>query len=250
MKLHSLICVGMFAAAGAALGEDVIVGKQTCAAMAVPATGTYTLIAVPFKDVGGTDTEPKVKVADVVKTVGLKAGSHLFYYTGENYYAWKLEEGTWKGATVSYKKNGKDEMTQSPEDGYQVPCGATLWLQRAEGSDEGVVLYGEEAPVPNPTLTAKSVQLISNPKATDYTFKAEGDEGVADGDMIMIPQDDGTQTAYTYKTGKGWGQYEQSGTVPGTSIPLMKFTVKTVTIPGGRGAWYVSKGTTPPSIAW
>lgn len=247
MKLHSLICVGMFAAAGAALGGDVIVGKQTCAAMAVPATGMYTLIAVPFKDVGGTDTEPKVKVADVVKTVGLKAGSHLFYYTGENYYAWKLEEGTWKGATVSYKKNGKDEMTQSPEDGYQVPCGATLWLQRAEGSDEGVVLYGGEAPVPNPTLTAKSVQLISNPKATDYTFTAAG----ADGDMIMIPQDDGTQTTYTYKTGKkSWGQYEQSGTVPGTEIPLMTFTVKTVTIPGGRGAWYVSKGDTVPSIVW
>lgn len=250
MKLHSLICVGMFAAAGAALGEDVIVGKQTCAAMAVPATGTYTLIAVPFKDVGGTDTEPKVKVADVVKTVGLKAGSHLFYYTGENYYAWKLEEGTWKGATVSYKKNGKDEITQSPADDYQVPCGATLWLQRAEGSDESVVLYGEEATVPNPTLTAKSVQLISNPKATDYTFTAEGVKGVADGDMIMIPQDDGTQTVYTYKTGKDWGQYEQSGTVPGTEIPLMKFTVKTVTIPGGRGAWYVSKGDTVPSIAW
>lgn len=247
MKLHSLICVGMFAVAGAALGGDVIVGKQTCAAMAVPATGTYTLIAVPFKDVGGTDTEPKVKVADVVKTVGLQAGSHLFYYTGENYYAWKLEEGTWKGATVSYKKNGKDEMTQSPEDGYQVPCGATLWLQRAEGSDEGVVLYGGEAIVPNPTLTAKSVQLISNPKATDYTFTAAG----ADGDMIMIPQDDGTQTTYTYKTGKkSWGQYEQSGTVPGTEIPLMTFTVKTVTIPGGRGAWYVSKGDTVPSIVW
>lgn len=244
MKLHSLICVGMFAAAGAALGGDVIVGT-TCAAMAVPATGMYTLIAVPFKDVGGK--EAKVKVADVVKTVGLKAGSHLFYYTGENYYAWKLEEGTWKGAAVSYKKNGKDETTQTPEDDFQVSCGATLWLQRAEGSDEGFVLYGEEAPVPNPTLTAKSVQLISNPKATDYTFTVEG---VADGDMIMIPQDDGTQTAYTYKTGKGWGQYEQSGTVPGTEIPLMAFTVKTVTIPGGRGAWYVSKGDTVPSIVW
>lgn len=248
MKLRLMVYVGMLAACGAALGADVIVGKQTCAAMAVPATGMYTLIAVPFKDVGGK--EAKVKVADVVKTVGLKAGSHLFYYTGENYYAWKLEEGTWKGATVSYKKNGKDEMTQSPADDYQVPCGATLWLQRAEGSDESVVLYGEEATVPNPTLTAKSVQLISNPKATDYTFTAEGVKGVADGDMIMIPQDDGTQTVYTYKTGKDWGQYEQSGTVPGTEIPLMKFTVKTVTIPGGRGAWYVSKGTTPPSIVW
>lgn len=248
MKLRLMVYVGMLAACGAALGADVIVGKQTCAAMAVPATGMYTLIAVPFKDVGGK--EAKVKVADVVKTVGLKAGSHLFYYTGENYYAWKLEEGTWKGATVSYKKNGKDEMTQSPADDYQVPCGATLWLQRAAGSDESVVLYGEEATVPNPTLTAKSVQLISNPKATDYTFTAEGVKGVADGDMIMIPQDDGTQTVYTYKTGKDWGQYEQSGTVPGTEIPLMTFTVKTVTIPGGRGAWYVSKGTTPPSIVW
>lgn len=248
MKLHSLICVGMFAVAGAALGEDVIVGKQTCAAMAVPATGTYTLIAVPFKDVGGTDTEPKVKVADVVKTVGLKDGSQLFYYTGENYYAWKLDgdAGTWKGAQVAYQNNGKETLTQTPADGYQVPCGATLWLQRAEESDVGVVLYGEEAAVPNPTLTAKSVQLISNPKATDYTFTAAG----ADGDMIMIPQDNGTQTAYTYKTGKGWGQYEQSGTVPGTEIPLMTFTVKTVTIPGGRGVWYASKGTTPPSIVW
>lgn len=249
MKLRLMVYVGMLAACGAALGADVIVGKQTCAAMAVPATGTYTLIAVPFKDVGGADQ--KIKVADVVKTVGLKAGSHLFYYTGENYYAWKLEEGTWKGAAVSYKKNGKDEMTQTPEDGFQVPCGATLWLQRAEESEESVVLYGEEAPVPNPTLTARSVQLISNPKATDYTFKAEGDEGVADGDMIMIPQDDGTQTAYTYKTGKGWGQYKGTAEkIPGTEIPLSKFETATVTIPGGRGAWYVSKGDTVPSIVW
>lgn len=246
MKLHSLICVGMFAAAGAALGADVISGT-TCAAMAVPATDTYTLIAVPFKDVGGT--EAKVKVADVVKTVGLKKGSQLFYYTGDKYYAWTLnvDAGTWKGAQVAYLKNGKEALTESPADNYQVPCGATLWLQRAEGSDESVILYGEETAVPKPTLTAKSVQLISNPKAMDYTFTGEG---VADGDMIMIPQDNGTQTTYTYKTEKGWGQYTQNGTVPGTEIPLMKFTVKTVTIPGGRGAWYVSKGDTVPSIVW
>lgn len=245
MKLHSLICVGMFAAAGAALGEDVISGT-TCAAMAVPAKDPYTLIAVPFKDVGGT--EAKVKVADVVKTVGLKAGSQLFYYTGENYYAWRLDSdgGTWKGARVAYLKNGQDALTESPADDYQVPCGATLWLQRAAGSEEGVVLYGEETAVPDPTLTVNSVQLISNPKATDYTFT---ETGVADGDMIMIPQDNGTQTTYTYKKGK-WGQYVQNGTVPGTKIPLMKFTEKTVTIPGGRGAWYVSKGETVPSIAW
>ena len=245
MKLHSLICVGMFAAAGAALGEDVISGT-TCAAMAVPATDTYTLIGVPFKDVGGT--EAKVKVADIVKTVGLKAGSQLFYYTGENYYAWRLDSdgGTWKGARVAYLKNGQDALTESPADDYQVPCGATLWLQRAAGSEEGVVLYGEETAVPDPTLTVNSIQLISNPKATDYTFT---ETGVADGDMIMIPQDNGTQTTYTYKKGK-WGQYVQNGTVPGTKIPLMKFTEKTVTIPGGRGAWYVSKGETVPSIAW
>lgn len=245
MKLHSLICVGMFAAAEAALGADVISGT-TCAAMAVPATDTYTLIAVPFKDVGGT--EAKVKVADVVKTVGLKKGSQLFYYTGDKYYAWTLnvDAGTWKGAQVAYLKNGKEALTESPADNYQVPCGATLWLQRAAESEGSVVLYGEETVVPDPTLTAKSVQLISNPKATDYTFTLAG----ADGDMIMIPQDNGTQTTYTYKTEKGWGQYTQSGVVPGTKIPLMKFTVTTVTIPGGRGAWYVSKGETVPSIAW
>ena len=245
MKLHSLICVGMFAAAGAALGADVISGT-TCAAMAVPATDTYTLIAVPFKDVGGT--EAKVKVADLVKTVGLKKGSQLFYYTGDKYYAWTLnvDAGTWKGAQVAYLKNGKEALTESPADNYQVPCGATLWLQRAAESEGSVVLYGEETVVPDPTLTAKSVQLISNPKATDYTFTLAG----ADGDMIMIPQDNGTQTTYTYKTEKGWGQYTQSGVVPGTKIPLMKFTVTTVTIPGGRGAWYVSKGDTVPSIVW
>ena len=248
MKLHSLICVGMFAAAGAALGEDVISGT-TCAAMAVPATDTYTLIAVPFKDVGGT--EAKVKVADVVKTVGLKAGSQLFYYTGKIYYAWKLDVdgGAWTGVIVSStsEQEGKSVTLQTPPADFQVPCGATLWLQRAAGSDKSVVLYGEAASVSTSTLKAESVQLISNPKATDYTFTGEG---VADGDMIMIPQDDGTQTTYTYKTGKGWGQYEKNGTVPETEIPLMKFTEKTVTIPGGRGAWYVSKGETVPSIAW
>ena len=248
MKLHSLICVGMFAAAGAALGGDVISGT-TCAAMAVPATGMYTLIAVPFKDVGGK--EAKVKVADVVKTVGLKKDSQLFYYTGENYYAWKLDGdgGAWTGAIVASasEKEGESVTMQTPPADFQVPCGATLWLQRAAESEEGVVLYGEEAPVLNPTLTAKSVQLISNPKATDYTFTAAG----ADGDMIMIPQDNGTQTAYTYKTGKGWGQYKGTAEkIPGTEIPLSKFETATITIPGGRGAWYVSKGDTVPSIAW
>lgn len=247
MKLHSLICVGMFAAAGAALGGDVISGT-TCAAMAVPATGMYTLIAVPFKDVGGK--EAKVKVADVVKTVGLEDGSQLYYYTGKEYYVWTLDAktGAWTGAIVTStsEKEGESVTMQTPPADFQVPCGATLWLKRAAGSEEGVVLYGEEASVPNPTLTAKSVQLISNPKATDYTFTAAG----ADGDMIMIPQDNGTQTAYTYKTGRGWGLYEQSGKVPGTEIPLMTFTVKTVTIPGGRGVWYASKGMTPPSIVW
>lgn len=252
MKLRLMVYVGMLAACGAALGADVIVGKQTCAAMAVPATGMYTLIAVPFKDVGGK--EAKVKVADVVKTVGLKDGSRLYYYADNKYYVWKLDAKTdaWTGVNVTSasEKEGESVTMQTPPADFQVPCGATLWLQRAAGSEEGVVLYGGEAPVPNPTLTAKSVQLISNPKATDYTFTVEGDEGVADGDMIMIPQDNGTQTAYTYKTGRGWGLYEQSGKVPGTEIPLMTFTVKTVTIPGGRGAWYVSKGDTVPSIAW
>ena len=129
----------MFAAAGAALGADVISGT-TCAAMAVPATDTYTLIAVPFKDVGGT--EAKVKVADLVKTVGLKKGSQLFYYTGDKYYAWTLnvDAGTWKGAQVAYLKNGKEALTESPADNYQVPCGATLWLQRAAESEGSVVL--------------------------------------------------------------------------------------------------------------
>lgn len=253
MKLHSLICVGMLAACGAALGADVIVGKQTCAAMAVPATGTYTLIAVPFKDVGGADQ--KIKVADVVKTVGLKDGSRLYYYADNKYYVWKLDAKTdaWTGVNVTSasEKEGESVTMQTPPADFQVPCGATLWLQRAAGSEEGVVLYGGEATVPNPTLTAKSVQLISNPKATDYTFKADGDEGVVDGDMIMIPQDNGTQTAYTYKTGKGWGQYKGTAEkIPGTAIPLSKFETATVTIPGGRGAWYVSKGDTVPSIAW
>ena len=249
MKLHSLICVGMFAAAGAALGADVISGT-TCAAMAVPATDTYTLIAVPFKDVGGT--EAKVKVADVVKTVGLKAGSQLFYYTGENYYAWTLDRdaGAWTGVNVTSasEKEGKSVTMQTPPADFQVPCGATLWLRRAEESDESVILYGEEASVSTSTLTAESVQLISNPKATDYTFTVAG----ADGDMIMIPQVDGTQTTYTYRKEKGgWGQYKVTEEkIPGTDILLSKFETATVTIPGGRGAWYVSKGKTVLSITW
>ena len=247
MKLHSLICVGMFAAAGAALGGDVISGT-TCAAMAVPATGMYTLIAVPFKDIGGK--EAKVKVADVVKTVGLKDGSRLYYYTGKEYYVWTLDAdaGTWTGTPVtSEEKEGESVTMQTPPADFQVPCGSTLWLQRAEGSDASVVLYGEETAVENPTLTAKTVQLIANPKAADYRFTAEG----SDGDMIMILQDDGTQTTYTYKKDKGWGQYKKSSAViPGTEIPLSKFETATVTIPGGRGAWYVSKGDTVPSIAW
>ena len=248
MKFRSVVFAGALAMAGVVSADDVITGT-TCAAMAVPAVGTYTLIAVPFKDVGtGTGTEAqKVKVADLVKTKGLKAGSKLYYYDGTRFYGWNLasDGGTWAGAAVTYSENGESKTTQTPDPDFQIPCGATLWLERAEGSEESVVLYGEEGTAVTPSLSAGTVQLISNPKATDYSFTAAG----ADGDMIMIPAANGTQTTYVYKTGdgKGWGQYSNSTTVGGVTIN--KFELVTPVIPGGRGAWYVSKGTVP-SFNW
>lgn len=246
MKFRSVVFVGALAMAGVVSAGDVITGT-TCAAMAVPAVGIYTLIAVPFKDVGTGAEAQKVKVADLVKTKGLKTGSKLYYYDGANYKTWKLaaDGGSWEGVSVTCKIDGKDVTTVSPGADFAIPCGSTLWLERAEGSEESVVLYGEEGTTIAPRLSPGTVQLISNPKATDYSFTAAG----ADGDMIMIPAANGTQTTYVYKTGdgKGWGQYSNSTTVGGVTIS--KFVLVTPVIPGGRGAWYVSKGTVP-SFNW
>lgn len=246
MKFRSLVWVGALAAASASLGADILAGNS-CAAMAIPAANTYTLIAVPFKDVGGSASA--VNVADVVKTAGLKAGSKLYYYDGTSYYAWNLasDGGAWAGCAVAKEIDGKSVTTVSPE-GKQIPCGATLWLERAAGSDASVVVYGEEGEVASTTVVASTLQLVSNPKPIDHTVTEAG----SDGDLIMIPSDNGTMDTYTYKTGKsGWCQYESTSvTVGSRTLNVKDFVVKTVKIPGGRGVWYASQGSTVPTFNW
>ena len=247
MKIRSLAFVGALAAMGTVFGTDVVTGN-TCAAMAIPAAGDYTLIAVPFKGLGGT--EQTVKVAELVKTMGLKAGSKLYYYDGTNYKTWNLaaDGGSWEGVAVTCKIDGKDVTTVSPGADFALPCGSTLWLERAAGSTASVVVYGEEGTAISTPVTANAVQLISNPKAADHEVVEVG----SDGDMLMIPDAAGKQTTYTYKTAKsGWCTFTTANkTVGDKTISTKVYTKTTVTIPGGRGAWYVSKGTTVPTFNW
>jgi len=245
MKLRSLLFVA--ALAGVVSAADVGSSSQTIASLAVPATGTYTLLAVPFKDVGGaTDA---VKVKDLVKTIGLKANSKLYYYDGSGYYVWNLDDdgGAWQGVTITKMVDGKSITVNTPDTNKTVARGATIWLERASGSDQSAVLYGEEGAEISTTITASSMQLISNPKETDKTVSEAGTAG----DMIMIPNDGGTQVIYKYN-GETWGKEVTSTiTIGGKDFPTTTFdsTQKPV-IPGGRGAWYVSKGSTVPTIAW
>lgn len=247
MNLRSLACVGAMAAMGAASGADLVAGNS-CAAMAIPASSGYTLIAVPFKSFGAT--RPTVKVAELVKTAGLKAGSKLYYYDGTSYNAWNLaaDGGTWAGVAVTCKIDGKDVTTVSPSADFALSCGSTLWLERAEGSATSVVVYGEEGTAISTSVTAKTVQLISNPKAEDHVVAEAG----SDGDLLMIPDATGAQAIYTYKTSKeGWCTFEEKQeTLGDRTITTKVYTKTTVTIPGGRGAWYVSKGTTVPTFNW
>lgn len=247
MNLRSLTFVSALAAMGAVFGADVVTGNS-CAAMAIPAAGDYTLIAVPFKELGGAGQT--VKVADLVKTIGLKAGSMLYYYDGTDYYAWNLaaDDGTWQGVAVTREIDGKSVTTASPGSDFALPCGSTLWLQRAAGSAASVLVYGEDGTAIRTAVRAGTVQLVSNPKAEDHTVSEAG----SDGDLLMIPDATGAQAIYTYKTSKeGWCTYaEGTATVGGTTIPTMVYTKTTVTIPGGRGAWYVSKGSTVPTFNW
>jgi len=252
MKLRSLFCLGALALAGGVVADDITPPTSNMFGwMRVDSTNAYTAVAVPWLACGGGN----VKVADLVKIDNLTPGDMLFVYEGGAYKAWTLQSGAWTPTTTV--ASGKTPAASEPAADAALARGGALWLYRQKpmtgDAPTPFYLYGQQEtePVAAPALTAGAYNLIANPNATAFDLNGNGKiVGATAGDVIQVPGDNGIQRIYTYKD-SAWG-YDTFAQAPDLPEGVMARTRVTTgcTIPAGQGVWYVSKGTTAPTINW
>lgn len=235
-------------AATVVLGADVT-GQNVCGLMNVPSTAQYTMISVPWVTVGGS--ADAIEVANLVKTDTLSAGDELYYYANGPYYHWVLEGGVWT-PTETVLKDAKDQdvTVTAPEASYTLPRGTGLFLVRSNTEKE-IWLYGQYSTKEVSVAVAKgeagtpAYTMIANPNAEAYDLNVKGVKGEV-GDQILL---DDAKTLYTY-TAAGWTMKTTvTKTINGVDRTFKKDTLEGVTIPAGKGVWYVSKGGSP-TIVW
>ena len=247
-------------AATVALGADVP-GQNTCGLMNVPSDAEVTMIAVPWVTVGGS--ADAMEVANLVKTDTLTSadelysGDELYYYAKGTYYRWVLKDGVWTPtATTKEDAKGNPVTVLAPDASYTLPRGTGLFLVRKDTSKE-IWLYGQYSTEKVSVTVAKAetvdgkmvpaYTMIANPNAEAYDLNDKGvKEGCEVGDQILL---DDAKTLYTY-TAAGWTtKTTVTKTIGGVERTFKKDTTEGVTIPAGKGAWYVSKGGSP-TIVW
>jgi len=252
MKLRSLLCLGALALAGGVVADGITPPtSNTFGWMRIDSTNAYTVVAVPWLGCGGGN----VKVADLVKIDNLTAGDTLYAYESGTYKAWILQDGAWTPTTTV--ASGKTPAASEPAADAALARGAALWLFRQSPMDGNAAkpfyVYGQqgEGTVSAPTLTAGAYNLIANPNATAFDLNDNGKiSGATSGDIIQIPGDNGIARIYTFN-GTNWG-YDTFAQAVGLPQGVMVRTRVTTgcTIERGQGAWYVSKGSSAPTINW
>ena len=200
--------------------------------LGVPGAGKELAAGVPFTTAGTT-----AKLDDLVMT-GLASGDKILVQKaeGEGY-----DEYTFNGTTW-----GNVELAP----------GTTFWYQSV-GSSVPLTLAGL---VTNSVSTAVAAGTAAAPKATLLVnpFNSAADlvvavgAAAAEGDQIAFAGDNGGKDVrYVFKGGQ-WGYYTKPAAVTAAGIYLADDVfnpVSAISVPGGKGAWYVSKGGNP-TVAW
>ena len=252
MEIRSLICGFALAAAAtvaAAAGDVVVTSSNTCGLMNVPSTDKYTMIAVPWLQVGGG----AVKVCDLVKTDTLTAGDKLYYYNGSAFEVWELGSGkTWTALTTVGEANGITTAEAAAD--KTIARGQALWLERPTNQATEIWLYGQyAAEAASVTVAQGSAEvvaytMVANPTAADFDLNVKGVAGAA-GDQVSVPADTGIADLYTYDGAKWMRKTVTTMTVGGKERQVKVDTDQGCVVPAGRGVWYVSKGG-KPTISW
>lgn len=224
--MKKLLSLSLASLAFAAVA-DITVGVTK-----ITATGTETIIPVPYKTIGGTTD---VSVHDLVKAANLKNGTKLYYYNGSSYQVWVKEGSEWTTPDVSATEAIAGTSVAKGSSQISVAVGAALWVSmdfdNAEDAQKDIFVYGSPTAA-SWTIVAGKSNLLSNPtnsKISDLETKLS--TVPKKGDKILPIGTD--FTGYWVNAGDGtWFK------VVGTSVQ------KEATLPSleaYKGLWYVSK---------
>ena len=250
MKFRSMLCVCALAVSAAMATDVEGLTSDTYGWIKVNSSATNTIIAVPWLNVGGGNVE----VAKLVKTDTLTTGDWLYWYNGSNYYAWQLTETACVKAWTPTGTVTEGMTFTAPDATFGLAKGQALFIQRSDTTKD-IYLYGQYASGDVAVAVAgggetPAYTLIANPRTAEVDLNSSAAvtmTGTPNAeDKILVPGTDGAiSKEYTYANG-AWG-YNTKTTIRVGNKDINKLTRTTtnVTLPVGRGVWYVSKGGSP-----
>ena len=262
MKLATLLSVSLLASA-AAFAETSATSANVIGVLRVDSMAKRTIVAVPWV-AAGVDAG-NIKVTDIVKTSNLKVGDTLSYYKGDGTFdTWVLNAGT-DGAAPAWvsanqvSQNGETGTSEDPAV-QTLPRGGALILVRQKAVENGTAIpfylqgqYSDvtaTAPViATGTAAEPTYNLIAHPGAKSVDVDLNTDiiwTNPNTTDRIFILKPNGLTVECQYRSGK-W-QYNTWAKPQGGG--LMQEQWSDATVPAGTGFWYVSKGSSAPTLAW
>ncbi len=255
---------GLAALASLATLATTVESSNTFGVLKLMSPDKETAICVPWVKVG---TGGAINPDSLVLTSNLKAGDKLYAFgknAGDNVtYKWTLSEPGTSWGTSATTIGGTTAGAASAST-YTINRGLGLLLVReGTGWDENtlaqtpIYLYGQYAELASnektttcPVSTTKALStLIAPPSTAAVDLNKLSFAGAVKNDMIMTQL--GTTYYYTYPVtdqGKGdelkWCRMSQLN-----DNDTIYWVVTDVTIPAGRGAWYIARKRTAGEVA-
>lgn len=213
-----------------------------------------TIIGVPWENVGGGD----INVNKIMLTNNLAIGDQLWYFNQvtTKYQVWELKEGGWDAQDVL------PENQEAVDDSKTVPRGSALIIYRKhEGSSGDIYLYGQytETTATNTIATSSSAavySLIAPTATTGPTVDLNDGLDYVGAPLVgdQIIQGAGTDKIYTYRkpTVGSTLKWCKSTWVQDGDGMIQQFVATGVTLPVGKGAWYLRKASdeAPIKLIW
>jgi hypothetical protein len=233
--------------------------------VAVAGGGTNTIISVPFEQCLGGGASGMLK--DLVATTGLTShasdpasADQLIVLTTNGadrvyYYYWLKSTGGWTPSKTYKVVDGTEVVFTPPAaSAFPIARGLGFWIKRT-GSAADVYLKGQVATANQATVITNGLNLVGYAYSEGLTLNdplvswagANGGSGnTVTSDKIMVVNDNGTFSEYFYFVKPAAWPNELRGVdysaLSGKWINN-NYTAASVTIPAGKGFWYLRRGT-------
>ena len=238
--------------------EGNSLSENTLGLMRVESGAKATIVAVPWEMLSATAGQ-NIPVTDIVMTTNLTAGDKLYAYDADAkaYAVWTLAGGAWQPVqNYVTDASGKQVAVVTPDaDNTNLPRGGAFWLVRQDAT-KPFYLYGQytaaavtATKITAGTTAAPVLQLLASPKTEAFALNSISWTGASANDAIILPSanENGPQTKLSFDATQGkWGIWKPTAGDNGRATNTFDTNI---TIPAGRGFWYMSCGGAP-TVSW